>query len=376
MRISIFAFLFIAIAIAEIRIPMKKMVPLREYAIKNQLWELFDDSKYDASGKIVIHDFMNAQYYGEVSIGTPKQKFNVIFDTGSSNLWIPGKRCGSKCIPHPLFDSAKSSTFKPNGTEFELKYGSGPVKGIMSYDTCYLGDLPIQNQMFGEVYDPTGLGMAYLVGKFDGILGLGFKRISLFGVPPFISLVEQGKLDEPVFAFSLGKSDGEDGSLIIGGYDRAKIKGQLHYVPVTREAYWETRLMKMTYGKESITTVEKVVIDSGTSLNAGPKEDIRKFAEKVGAVKVPLPTKQEMYMLECSRLSQMEDLTIRMGDKDFVLKPQEYVMEMMGQCVFGFIGLDIPEPAGPLYILGDIFMRKYYVVFDYGQKRMGIGETF
>merc|ERR1711998_77867 len=121
---------------------------------------------------VKISDYQNAQYYGEATVGTPPQTFNVIFDTGSANLWVPNKKVGLVGLLKHKYDSSKSSTYVANGTEFKIQYGSGPVSGIWSEDTIGIGGLPIKNQAFAEVENAGGLGLAYGIGKFDGILGL------------------------------------------------------------------------------------------------------------------------------------------------------------------------------------------------------------
>lgn len=121
----------------------------------------------EGTGKVKISELEDAQYYGPITIGTPPQTFQVIFDTGSSNLWVPSSNC-TDCGFHAKFQESKSSTYVPNGTAWDILYGSGPVSGFLSEDTVNVGGVSVASATFAEVDNATGLGLAYAIGKFDG----------------------------------------------------------------------------------------------------------------------------------------------------------------------------------------------------------------
>ena len=188
----------------------------------------------------VIKDYSNAQYYGIVQIGSPPQSFQVIYDTGSSNLWVPEVGCvhcgykifhGGKNKFDPK-DSASYEMIQGNASDFSIQYGSGSVSGRFVKDTVILAqDIAVTSQTFAIVHDAAGMGIAYAFGMFDGILGLGFDSLSVGGVETvFHSAIDQGAVEKPVFAFSLG--DERDGELTFGGYDETKFTGDIHWVPL------------------------------------------------------------------------------------------------------------------------------------------------
>jgi saccharopepsin len=193
----------------------------------------------------------------------------VVLDTGSSNLWVPSTECGSiACYLHNKYDSSASSTYKKNGSSFDIRYGSGSLAGFVSQDTVRIGDLEIKHQDFAEATSEPGLAFAF--GRFDGILGLGYDTIAVNGiVPPFYNMLNQKLLDEAVFAFYLGDSDkeGDDSEATFGGVDKSHFTGELTKIKLRRKAYWEVDFDAITFG-DSTAELDNtgVILDTGTSL--------------------------------------------------------------------------------------------------------------
>merc|ERR1712232_737211 len=290
----------------------------------------------------------------------------VVYDTGSSNLWV-NKQTGL-FSPHKHYDDTKSSTYVKNGTTFHIQYGSGPVSGYYSKDTIRLA----------EVDNTKGLGPAWAVGHFDGICGMGWDDISVDHVKtPLRALVDSKKLGANAFAFYLG-SNGAKGELVLGGVDPAHYTGDFSYVPVIQTVpgkwgYWALAMDDAKVGGKSVTTVRKAIVDSGTSLLAVPTADIKKIADAVGAKQVlPIPPFNKEYTIDCN--SAGPDIEFVIAGKSYTLKKSDYVLNESGQCLLGFTGLDVPAPSGPLYILGDVFMRAYYVKFDVDNKQLGFAQ--
>jgi len=330
---------------------------------------------HTSGSSVVISDYQNAQYFGEIQVGSPPKPFKVIFDTGSSNLWVPNTECGFACLLKNKYDSTQSKTYKANGTVFEIQYGSGPVSGHLSYETVSVAGLEAAHQEFAEVDTVTGLGLAYGIGRFDGILGMAFPAISVDGISPvFQTLVKQRRVDKAVFAFYLG--DHAPGELTLGGVDENHFKGELTYVPVTSDTYWETTLHDLSFGGMSSSAASKCILDTGTSVLAGPSKEVAAIAAQAGATPV-LGTGE--YMIDCSLVDSLPELSVTLSGNVFTFKGAEYVVKTstFGQeaCLFGFIGIDVPAPRGPLWILGDVFLRKYYTVFDVENNRMGFAPA-
>ncbi|XP_069461336.1 cathepsin D-like [Ambystoma mexicanum] len=328
-----------------------------------------------------LTNYMDAQYYGEISIGTPPQTFTVVFDTGSSNLWVPSVKCSYfnfACWFHKRYNAGSSTTYKENKTNFAIHYGTGSLTGFLSQDTLTIANLSILNQTFAEaVMQP---GFIFLVAAFDGILGMGYPTISVDEVPPvFDNIMKHALVDENVFSFYLNRDPDAalGGELLLGGVDPAHYTGDIQYLNVTRKAYWQIKADEVSVGSQLALCKGgcQVILDTGTSLITGPTAEIRALHKAIGA----MPLFNGEYMVNCKSVPSLPTITFTMGGRHYNLTGDQYVLKVsqlgVSICLSGFLGMDILPPAGPLWILGDVFIGQYYTLFDRQNNRVGLAKA-
>jgi cathepsin D len=400
MKLFLFVFAAIATNYAWESIPLYKVQTVREKMaetgsledfaayrkrqLKRRLFQISYNRLFHSDDRLVgkeidefLSNYKDAQYYGKITIGTPAQNFMILFDTGSSNLWVPSKKCpfyDVACMLHNKYDSTKSSTYKADGRQFEIQYGTGSMKGFISRDKVCVASLCTTNQEFAEATSEPGL--TFVAAKFDGILGMGYPEIAVANITPvFNTMIAQGIVAQPVFAFWLDRKPEQKpgGELTLGGMDPRRYEEPISWVQVTKKGYWQFKMDKIMSGTSTIGCASgcQAIADTGTSLLAGPNEQVEKIQQMIGAT----PIAHGEYMVNCSKISTLPDVALVINGRKFVLHGQDYVLKVsaLGQtiCLSGFMGLDLPEKLGELWILGDVFIGRYYTVFDFGQNRIG-----
>jgi saccharopepsin len=81
------------------------------------------------------------------------------------------------------------------------------------------------------------------------------------------------------------------------------------------------------------------------------------------------------YTVDCNTISSLPKLSLTFGGKPYELSGEDYVLNAGGTCISSFTGMDIPAPIGPLWIVGDVFLRRYFTVYDLGRNAVGFATS-
>jgi len=194
-----------------------------------------------AAGTVPVTNVgVDVEYYGPVQIGNPPQTFHLNFDTGSADIWLPAMSCKAPaCAAHARYNASASSTYRKDGRRWEITYGDGSgANGILASDMVNVGGIQVR-QTIGLATNET---VDFETSPEDGLFGLGFNAIqSVPGVKTFMdNAMAANAVALPVVSAylpSVRRNGGKDGHYLFGAIDDTKFKGNLTYVPVTKQGY-------------------------------------------------------------------------------------------------------------------------------------------
>ncbi|NXI36000.1 PEPA protein, partial [Galbula dea] len=357
------------------RVPLRKEKSLRQTLQEHGLLEQYlQQHPYNPAAKYFptllsaepLQNYMNNEYYGTISIGTPGQTFTVMFDTGSSNLWVPSVYCSSQaCSNHNLFNPADSSTFISTNDSVSISYGTGSMTGVLGYDTVTVADIQVTNQIFGLTETEPGDFFYYC--PFDGILGLAFPSISSAGATPvFDNMMTEGLVAEDLFSVYLSNDEQSGSFVLFGGIDSSYTTNGIAWIPLSAETYWQITMDSVYIGGQPVACTQgcQAIVDTGTSLLVVPNSILGTLLASLGA--------NSNGQISCSAVSSLPDLVYYLNGNAFPVPPSAYVIESEGQCALGLEGMDVPTESGELWILGDVFIRQYYVIFNRANNMVGL----
>lgn len=335
--------------------------------------------------------------YGKIRVGTPPQEFSVAIDTGSSSLLLPSSTCSSMgCRGHHGYAANASSTARAariadaDGSSpasileiaakpemVSLSLSTGAAVGDLFFDRICLGsagDVCADTafvRMLQETREP------FRSFPYDGVLGVGLPggdmaadtRMNFLG-----NIADGGALKSNVFGVWLATEDDEEQSEItFGEFDAGRIASELLWLPVTRSdtggsptGTWQSTMDDVAIGgiKRGLCSGAgcEAAFDTGTNAIGGPES----FVEGILAVL--------QIDRDCSNYESLPLVGFVFRGEIFNLERHDYVKKV-GQppeCFHRFLVVDVPPPKGPLVLLGDPFLRRYYTLYDRGSMQVGI----
>ncbi|KAI6225405.1 Eukaryotic aspartyl protease [Aphelenchoides fujianensis] len=334
-----------------------------------------------------FYDYANAEYHLRIGVGTPPQVFEVIPETGSSQVWVVDATCdpnaayndcpiycgespatcatfcadfccgnstaarpkarGDPCANKPLFDRSASATYEATGATFNGSSQLGDVSGVLGRDSFAFGDLTIPAVTFGQA---DRLSVSFTNAPWAGILGLGFGRSGFDSQPSVVQrAIDAGLLDAPLFTVWLESRAGRPvdepaGAFTLGALDDAHCSAATTFVPLASDSIF-------------------AITAAGFGTN-GAKTDT--------SLKVSFPPCFRLYAVDCG-LQFTWSVWVNDGDELRVDQSTLTLPGPDGECLLNFVHFH-DLALGIELVLGTPFLRQFCSVYDVGNQQIGFSK--
>lgn len=246
----------------------------------------------------------------------------------------------------------------------------------LGQDDFYFEDLVIEDQEFGSIIDENGV---FNSASYDGILGLSYPALSDQTKPFFDRIIELGILPHNLFSVFLSReTTGSQSKLFLGGFDEDCFEGDLVYHDVIRKTWWTLKLSKVLLNGVDINICNdqnpcEIIMDTGASLMATPPSLYPEFIEKLSN------------FADCENFRNFPTIGFVINDTLYEIDPFEYILNEENEisytnsqndksfCSIGFSIFDVGDLN--VWIAGDIFLTKYFSVYDRDFDRVGLAKA-
>ncbi|KAJ7767988.1 aspartyl protease [Mycena maculata] len=332
----------------------------------------------------------DSSYFSTISIGTPPQSFDVILDTGSSDLFVLDSSCRQCSDVGVPFDSSQSSTFKEGSTSQAtvIQYGSGSVEGFIATDTVTMGSYSTSSQGFllAEELDAN-----LIEAPVSGLMGLAFQGLAQTQAVPFwMSLINSNQVPAPEMAFQLARSTSENdapgGTFTLGGTNSSLFTGSIEFhnlVDASPPQFWMLSLSAATVQGQSVSITSGnsalTAIDTGTTAIGGPTTDVAAFWAAVpGATAARGEDAEGFFEFPCTTTV---NATLSFGGVAWPINPDDMnlgpIEEGSSMCAGALFDISLGaavSSSSPSWVVGDTFLKNVYTVFRQNPMSVGFAQ--
>ncbi|KAJ7445280.1 family A1 protease [Mycena latifolia] len=313
-----------------------------------------------------------------VAVGSAGTTYNLIVDTTSGNTWIGAGK--------PYITTATS---RSAGSDVEVTFGGEIFSGIEVLDQVVLADVAMVNKSIGVVpWNTSLLGI-------DGILGIGPADLSVGslvsnltqGIPTIVQTLScQGNITTQLYAIALQPMTSAmslNGEISWGGVDSTKFTGPITWSSITIQApsadFWGVEIA-FTYGTTPLLPPTAAgIIDTGSTLLFLASDAYSRYTALTGAT-----LDSATGLLTVPSIANLQPLVVIMNGTSFTFSPNAQLWPRALNTAIGgsscklylvIADLGSPSGAGLDFILGLVFLQRFYSVFDYMNEQFGLAVT-